>query len=159
MSDSAAPKYPEDFTKAVEDLINNWEGGYVIDPSDPGGMTKFGISKRAYPKLDIASLTRDEAVAIYYRDYWQKYGLYKLTLPKDWTATNGSNMQDETSRFRAKVFNMGVLMGPVTAQTLAIGCETLDEYRQVCERHFQALVIKNPELGKYLAGWTRRSLA
>lgn len=46
------------------------EGGYVNDPRDPGGETNFGISKRSYPKLNIKALTRDDAIAIYKRDYW-----------------------------------------------------------------------------------------
>lgn len=46
------------------------EGGYVSDPADPGGETKYGISKAAYPSIDIASLTLDAAKAIYQRDYW-----------------------------------------------------------------------------------------
>lgn len=46
------------------------EGGYTNDPNDPGGETKFGISKRAYPQVDIPNLTLDEAKAIYLRDYW-----------------------------------------------------------------------------------------
>lgn len=46
------------------------EGGYVDHPSDPGGRTKFGISQRAYPSIDIASLTIEQARAIYERDYW-----------------------------------------------------------------------------------------
>jgi len=48
------------------------EGGYVNDARDPGGETKFGISKRSYPNLDIKSLTLDQAQAIYKRDYWQQ---------------------------------------------------------------------------------------
>jgi lysozyme family protein len=48
------------------------EGGYVNDPADPGGETNWGISKRSYPNLDIASLTRDDAIAIYERDFWSK---------------------------------------------------------------------------------------
>jgi len=47
-----------------------YEGGYVNDPRDPGGETKFGISKRAYPGLDVAALTMGEAIEIYARDYW-----------------------------------------------------------------------------------------
>lgn len=47
-----------------------WEGGYVNDPKDAGGETKYGISKRAYPNVDIKSLTLDAAKAIYKRDYW-----------------------------------------------------------------------------------------
>lgn len=46
------------------------EGGYVNDPRDPGGETRYGISKRAYPHLDIASLTVADASSIYRRDYW-----------------------------------------------------------------------------------------
>ncbi|AZQ10143.1 glycoside hydrolase family 108 protein [Shewanella khirikhana] len=45
-------------------------GGYVNDPKDPGGETKFGISKRAFPALDIAALSIDDAVRIYHRSYW-----------------------------------------------------------------------------------------
>jgi lysozyme family protein len=48
------------------------EGGYVNDPRDSGGETKFGISKRSYPYLHIAQLTREEAIAIYRRDYWAR---------------------------------------------------------------------------------------
>ena len=52
----------------LDDLIER-EGGYVNDPDDPGGETKFGISKRAYPHLDIKNLTEEHAADIYYNDY------------------------------------------------------------------------------------------
>ena len=45
-------------------------GGYVQDPRDPGGETKYGISKRSYPRLDIRRLTREQAIEIYRRDFW-----------------------------------------------------------------------------------------
>ena len=50
------------------------EGGYVDDPRDPGGETKYGISKRAYPTLDIANLTLEHAAQIYRHDYWGPAG-------------------------------------------------------------------------------------
>lgn len=59
------------FDVYFERLIGH-EGGYVNDPKDPGGETKYGISKRAYPHVDIKALTLDEARAIYRRDYWQR---------------------------------------------------------------------------------------
>lgn len=48
------------------------EGGYVDHPADPGGRTNYGISQRAYPDLDIRALTRDDAIGIYERDYWDR---------------------------------------------------------------------------------------
>jgi len=48
------------------------EGGYVYDCRDPGGETQWGISKRAYPNLDIQMLTKEEAYDIYRKDYWNK---------------------------------------------------------------------------------------
>lgn len=45
-------------------------GDYVNDARDPGGETNFGISKRSYPRVNIRDLTRDDAVAIYRRDFW-----------------------------------------------------------------------------------------
>jgi lysozyme family protein len=56
-----------------DDLIGRvltHEGGYVSDPRDPGGETRFGIAKRSYPNVDIKALTRDDAIAIYRRDFW-----------------------------------------------------------------------------------------
>lgn len=46
------------------------DDGYVNDPNDPGGETKYGISKRAYPLEDIKNLTLGRALTLYYRDYW-----------------------------------------------------------------------------------------
>ena len=59
------------FDKAFQITVGV-EGGYVNDPADPGGETRYGISKRAHPDVDIKSLTLDQAKAIYQRDYWQQ---------------------------------------------------------------------------------------
>ena len=57
------------FDKAFEDIIGI-EGGYVNNPNDKGGETKYGISKRSYPNVDIKNLTLDGAKEIYYKDFW-----------------------------------------------------------------------------------------
>lgn len=59
------------FDVAFDRLIDH-EGGYVNDPNDPGGETKWGISKRSYPDLDIKALTREDARQIYRRDFWER---------------------------------------------------------------------------------------
>lgn len=57
------------FAAAVQ-IVFSHEGGYVNDPADPGGETRWGISKRAYGDLDIASLSKEDAEQIYRIDYW-----------------------------------------------------------------------------------------
>lgn len=61
------------FDQAFETLIGH-EGGYVDNRADPGGVTKFGISKRQYPSEDIANMTLERAKEIYARDYWGPAG-------------------------------------------------------------------------------------
>ena len=46
-------------------IILGSEGGYVNDPRDSGGETKYGIAKKFYPNLDIKNLTVEQAKAIY----------------------------------------------------------------------------------------------
>lgn len=59
--------------KAVILHTLKWEGGYVNDPDDAGGETKYGITKRQYPHIDIKNLTKDQAVTLYKSDYWKSY--------------------------------------------------------------------------------------
>jgi len=54
------------------DRLMGHEGGYVDDPNDPGGETKWGISKRSYPDIDVKNLTRLDAKEIYRRDFWTR---------------------------------------------------------------------------------------
>lgn len=58
-----------DFNTSFARLINS-EGGYTWHEKDPGGETKFGISKRSYPDVDIKGLDLARAKAIYYADFW-----------------------------------------------------------------------------------------
>jgi lysozyme family protein len=82
-----------DFDTAFVKLIEH-EGGYVNNPVDPGGETKYGISKRAYPSEDIKNLTLDRAKSIYLKDYW---------------GPAGCDMVPEIAKFQ--VFDMAVNSG------------------------------------------------
>ena len=66
-----------DFDAAFDILVGH-EGGYVDHPDDPGGETKFGVSKRSYPELSIAALTLEDAKTIYREDYWDRVRADKL---------------------------------------------------------------------------------
>ena len=77
------------------------KGGYVHHPNDSGGETKFGISKRAHPELDIRSLTEAEARVIYHDEYW---------LP--------SRVEEMPDRIRPLYFDMCVNHGLTSAARL-----------------------------------------
>lgn len=68
-----AQPVPSGRSSAFDDAVRfvlGIEGGESDDPRDLGGLTKYGISQRAYPHVDIRALTADDAKDIYYRDYW-----------------------------------------------------------------------------------------
>ena len=97
MPQASSSGYPALFVQAVTRVLAN-EGGYARLPNDPGGETRFGVSQRDYPNLDIANLTRDGAIAIYFRDFWMagRYG----ELP---------------AGIAVKLFDLSVNMGPAHA--------------------------------------------
>ena len=158
----------ERFLRAVEVVLNH-EGGYVNDPRDPGGETKYGISKRSYPDLNIANLTRGDAIAIYYRDWWQRYGYNRL--------------QDDA--IATKVFDMAVNMGPgtahrllqealvflgypvavdgilglqtITAANLADPSRLLRVLRWLAAYHYYRIADQRPQSRAFLLGWLRRA--
>lgn len=98
---SFQPKPSSKFETAIEVILNN-EGGLSNNPNDRGGMTKFGISKASYPHINIEKLTKEEAIKIYRKDFWDKFKLERI---KDQEVLN-------------KVFNMCVLMGKARATLL-----------------------------------------
>lgn len=65
--------------------IMDFEGGSRMtnDPDDPGRLTKYGVSQKAYPNEDIANLTIERAKEIYKRDYWDKVNGDELIYPWD----------------------------------------------------------------------------
>lgn len=65
------------FNKAFESLML-FEGGYSNDKLDLGKETKYGLTKRYYPHINIKDLTIDQAKSIYYKDYWLKNNYDKI---------------------------------------------------------------------------------
>jgi lysozyme family protein len=123
-----------DFEQAIE-LLLAIEGGYVNDPDDPGGETKYGISKRSYPHLDIENLTVEEAKAIYHRDFW----------------TPIAAVVNEP-RLRILAFDTAVHSGVQTALSWLDRHETFESYLAY-RLWFLTNLATWPKHGR---GWTRR---
>jgi lysozyme family protein len=120
-------QYGPAFDAAFEITIGH-EGGYTNDPNDPGGETKYGISKAAYPNLDIANLTLDQAEQIYFNDYWSKAGCNSCApalgiLVFDAAVNNGLGNKDSPRTIAWLQSAVGVTadsdIGPLTLAAIA----------------------------------------
>lgn len=54
------------------------DGAPHLDPHDPGGFTRWGISQRAHPDVDVPNLTRGVALDLYRDHYWVPAGCEKM---------------------------------------------------------------------------------
>lgn len=119
-------------------FILRWEGGYVNDPNDPGGETKFGISKRSYPQLDIKNLTEEQAKTIYRRDFWERCGCHEMPWPMD-----------------VVVFDTAVNCGPARALRWFKQAQNWQDLLMARIQHYTSLAL-DPNRRKFLLGWVRR---
>ena len=148
------------FDIAFDRLIGH-EGGYVNDPNDPGGETNWGISKRSYPDVDIKALTRDEAKAIYRRDFWDYIHAEKLHDGVAWQAMDfaiNSGIQTAIRKLQSalNVADDGH-WGPRTEAAAQEMSETDQIMRLLAKRLDYMTRLKNwPHHG---AGWARRIAA
>jgi lysozyme family protein len=54
------------------------EGGYTDSDGNTGNPANFGINQKFHPDVDVKSLTKEQAAAIYKRDYWDAYKIGEL---------------------------------------------------------------------------------
>lgn len=149
----------KNFDQAFQTLIKI-EGGLVNDPRDPGGLTKYGISKKAFPNLDIANITLEQAKEIYKKNYWDK-----------------CRCDDLPASFDIAVFDTAVNMGSDKAIRLlqkalgvyadgVIGNKTLSAAAKAGETELRRLLLhrlfaysKLEGYKHYKDGWFNRLLA
>lgn len=115
--------------------------GYVNDPRDAGGETKFGIAKRSHPNLDIKNLTRDGAAKIYHEDYWMP-----------------AHCDDVSGPLRLAVFDTAVNCGVATSRALLQPLFSVDDYLFERLRYYIGCVRRRPKNLAFLPGWASREL-
>lgn len=120
-------------------LVLKFEGGYVNDPVDPGGETKYGISKRSYPNVDIRNLTPELAGTIYQNDYWGPAGCDRLT-----------------PGMAVVVFDTAVNCGKARAVEWLNQFPDAEDYLWHRLAYYRGLVQAKASMGKFLVGWVRR---
>lgn len=120
---------------------NKKDGGYTNDPLDPGGETKYGISKRAHPNEDIKNLTPERALEIYQKEYWNPIGGDNLPLPMCVAAFDSA-------------VNCGVSRCSFWIRNCKDDWATLIHLR---EEFYKGIVQRKPAQQKYLKGWLNRT--
>lgn len=144
----------------VMDIImsDRIEGGFVNDKKDPGGMTKYGISKTAHPEIDVEKLTPEAAKEIYRAEYWDRIQGHLLPWPlclyvMDAAVNQGVKPAVEMLQTCLKVKADGV-MGLVTTSAAAKSKQS-----EIIPRYLTARLnryTKTKNFDTYGEGWFNR---
>jgi len=96
-------------TMSLRDQIINAiidrEGGYVNDPADSGGETKFGITETTARGYGYSGSMPDMSRQVAYEIYADKY----------WASLNADSLLLQHNKIAEEVVDTGVNMGPVRA--------------------------------------------
>ena len=136
--------------------------GYVNDPADAGGETKFGIAKNANPTVDIKKLTWPQAQQIYFQRYWLAGSCDRMpsalaVLHFDGCVNHGVGAAAKFLQRALGVRDDGEI-GPVTlgrlenADILAV-CDSICRQRA---EFYHSIVKRKPNQSKFLKGWLAR---
>ena len=151
------------FKEIIKKVLEH-EGGYVNDPKDLGGETKYGITKRFYPDIDIKNLTIEQATEIYKKDYWDRNKVESL--PQNLWHIYFDMCVNMGKRTAVKVLQRAAVnkgrdievdggLGPMTIGALK-GVE-LDRVRAFRVKYYVDLITAKPEQEKFYLGWFRRA--
>ena len=152
----------DNFDECLKMLLHH-EGGYVNHPSDPGGETNLGVTKKVYQEWggtkDMKDLTVEDVAPIYKKEYWDKCRCDDLESGVDWAVFDWA-VNSGTGR-AAKAIQK--ICG--AAQDGAIGPKTLalintqnteyviEEFGKIRQDFYESLKTFDT-FGK---GWTRRN--
>jgi lysozyme family protein len=149
----------------IVDAVLKREGGLVNDADDKGGLTKFGISQRAFPDEDIAKLTEVQAKQIYLEHYWKPSKAERL--PESIRETYFDMVVNMGQRRGVKILQEAcnqkgaklVVDGKIGPNTIK-GAGRLEKDRLTAFRvlHYAKIVLKNSSQMKFYYGWYRRSI-
>lgn len=162
----------DNFDTFIRRILSH-EGGYSVDPKDPGNYTggrvgvgalkgtKFGIAANTYPTLDIKNLTWDQAAALYRRDFWDS--AKASILPPavgfqllDGAVNSGVRRATQWLQRAARVADDGIL-GPASLAAIKAADPNDLVFRFLAERlDFMTGLTNWPNHGK---GWARRIAA
>ena len=152
------------FEEIIEVVLEH-EGGYVNDPHDRGGETKYGITKKFYPNVDIKNLTKEQAKKIYHQDYWRpakcdeapshlRHIYFDMCV--NFGRGGAVKVLQRAANAKGAKLKVDGGMGPATLKAVQnVEHNRVKSYRIL---HYANLVINKPEQEKFWYGWFKRAL-
>jgi len=145
-------------------FVLKMEGGLTDDPNDPGGLTNFGISQKAYPSVDIRNLTVEGAREIYHRDYWIPCQCDELPTPFAISVFDTAVNQGVTKAKRLLQIALDVTVDGVIGQKTISAAMKADAYRikkYLAERlaAYARIMVENPKLLVFAVNWSFRVIS
>lgn len=148
------------FSIALEKTLA-WEGGFTSD--DSGGLTNFGISQKSYPGVNIQALTKEQAAAIYRRDFWNPLLLDGVKSQRvanmvfDFAVNAGKAQALKTLRATIAANRAGAMSSADISEINHLDPDKfLWSYGIKRLSFYQSLALTKPNLAKYLNGWINR---
>ena len=142
--------------------INLSACGYVDDPTDTGGETKYGVSKNNNPDLDIYRLNWVRAKERFFENYWSPGKCDEIenriaVLHFDGCVNHGVGQASKFLQRAVGAEDDGVV-GPQTIE-LVNRADPVTVCNSICdqrEQFYYNIVADNPSQEKYIDGWIRR---
>ena len=145
------------FDQAFEILIGH-EGGYVNNPADPGGETRFGISKRSYPGENIKGMTLDRAKVLYFADYWRPAGCASVPAAACFDIFDMAVNSGVRAAVKCLQGAVGTTQDGVLGQQTLMAAEAMDGARLAARFNGARLQFMTdlPTFATFGKGWARR---
>lgn len=156
------PSNPDVIAGKIGNKKQRRDVGYVNDPDDAGGETKFGIAKNANPSVDIANLTLEAAMVIYYNKYWLDANCNSMPAPINLIHFDGciNHGTGRANKFIQKAVGAEP-DGKVGARTLKAIRESnakdvVNSIASMREQFYLDIIKRKPSQEKFKNGWLRR---
>ena len=154
--------HPAVISGSISTAANRKAVGYVNDPVDTGGETKFGVAQKHNPDINVRTLTWAQAQQVYYDKYWlvgknDKLPFRLAIIHFDGCVNHGTTRANKFLQQALDVTADGII-GPVTLKRLegAKVEEVIQRIAQIRRDFYRTIVKNNSSQSKFLNGWLRR---
>lgn len=155
---------PDTVAGLISTPLQRRKVGYVNDPSDNGGETKYGVAKNGNPSLNISTINLALAMNVYYNNYWLSskcdsinnigISIFYFDMVVNHGISRGGKILQQSVNAVIDG-NVGPkTIGAVNALDAKIVINSMSSIRAT---RYHTIVQNTPSQVKFLNGWLRRN--